>query len=77
MYELGKLYQNKCGPNRMSAYRWFLTCARFGSEQSKAEAGKLSPLLTATQRKSVQESVEQWIRQHPGSQEEEDKEEGK
>ena len=78
MFELGKLYtEKKCGPNRSSAYQWFTTGARFGSEESKAEAEKLSPSLTPTQRKSALETVERWIKQHPGSREEEDEEEGK
>ena len=78
MYELGKLYAaKKCGADRMSAYQWFSTGARFGSPESKAEAEKLSPSLSVTQRKSAQSAVEQWIKQHPGSRKEEDDEENK
>jgi hypothetical protein len=33
--------------------------------------------LSATQQKSVQLAVERWIKQHPGSQKEEDDEESK
>ena len=78
MYELGKLYsQKKCGADRVSALQWFTTGARFGSKESKAAAERLSPSLSAAQQKSVQLAVERWIKQHPGSQKEEDDEETK
>ena len=75
MHELGRLYLNKkCGADPVSAFQWFTTAARFGLPESKAEAAKLALTLSAAQRKSAQLAVDGWIRQHPGSQKEEDEE---
>jgi TPR repeat protein len=75
MHELGRIYLNKkCGADPVSAFQWFTTAARFGSQDGKAQAAKLAPRLSPAQRKSAQLAVDGWIRQHPGSQKEEDEE---
>jgi hypothetical protein len=59
------------------AFQWFTTAARFGSRESKTQAAKLAPTLSPTQRKAALLAVDAWIRQHPGSQKDEDEEERK
>ncbi|HZD95288.1 MAG TPA: tetratricopeptide repeat protein [Candidatus Sulfotelmatobacter sp.] len=75
MYELGKLYLNRCGPNKDLAFTWFTIGARFGLRESKAEADKLVSMLSAARKKRDQLRVAEWIKEHPGSDKEEDKEE--
>lgn len=75
MYEMGRLYLNKCGPNREQAFTWFIVGAKFGSQESKAEAEKLAALMPATRRKRAKLAAEKWIKDHPGSDKEEDEEE--
>src|SRR5262249_29787801 len=76
MYELGKLYlAEKCGADRSQAFLWFTIGARFGSAESKAEAKTLARLLTAAQAQHSRLAAEQWIKEHPGSEKQEDEEE--
>lgn len=75
MYELGKLYLSKCGPDKDKAFRWFTIGARFGSQESQAEADKLTTVMPAAQKKHAELAAEKWIKQHPGSDKEEDEEE--
>lgn len=76
MYELGKLYlTSKCGVHRIHAFTWFSIGARFGSVESKAEATELARMLTLGQKNGAQIAAEQWIREHPGADKEEDEEE--
>src|ERR1051325_8122739 len=75
MYELGRLYLSKCGPDKDKAFRWLTIGARFGSQESKAEADKLARTLSAAQRKKDELRVAEWIKEHPGSDKEEDEEE--
>lgn len=76
MYELGRLHtSSRCGVNRNQALTWFIIGARFGSGESKAEAEKLEPTLSAQQKKQAHLNAEAWIRKHPGSDQEEDEEE--
>lgn len=77
MYELGRLYLSKCGPDKEKAFTWFTIGARFGSSESKAEADKLSQTLSTAQKKRDQLRVAEWIKAHPGSDKEEDEEEKK
>ena len=77
MYELGRLYLGKCGPDKDKAFTWFTIGARFGSGESKAEAEKLSKTLSAAQKKRDELRVAEWIKEHPGSDKEEDEEEKK
>ena len=75
MYELGRLYSGKCGPDKDKAFTWFTIGARFGSNESKAEAERLSKTLSAAQKKRDEIRVAEWIKEHPGSDKEEDEEE--
>jgi TPR repeat protein len=77
MYELGKIYQSgDCAEhNNELAYRWFQTGGRYGSEESRGEAEKLSSLLTQTQKKAIDLKIEKWIGKHSGADKREDKEE--
>jgi TPR repeat protein len=75
MYELGRLYLSKCGPDKDKAFTWFTIGARFGSEECKAEADRLARTLSAAQRKKDQLRAAEWIKEHPGSDKEEDEEE--
>jgi uncharacterized protein len=76
MYELGELYlTDKCGANRTQAFLWFTIGTRFGSAASKAEAKKLARLLTVAQAKQSRRAAEEWIKEHPGSEKQEDEEE--
>ncbi|HKF21685.1 MAG TPA: tetratricopeptide repeat protein [Candidatus Angelobacter sp.] len=75
MYELGKLYlTGKCGADKSQALLWFTIGARFGSAESKAEAKKLARLLPVAQVQRSRLVAEQWIKEHPGSEKQEDKE---
>jgi uncharacterized protein len=75
MYELGRLFLGRCGPDKDKAFRWFTIGARFGSRESKAEADRLARTLSAPQRKKDQLRAAEWIKEHPGSDKEEDEEE--
>ena len=77
MYELGKLYLGKCGPDKEKAFTWFTIGSRFGSTESKAEADRLAQGLTAAQKKHAELVAAKWIKEHPGSDKEEDEEEKK
>jgi hypothetical protein len=75
MYELGRLYLSKCGLDKDKAFIWFTIGTRFGSSESKAEAEGLEHRLTPTQKKHAQLAAAKWIKEHPGSDKEEDEEE--
>src|SRR5579859_578625 len=75
MYELGRLYLSKCGPDKDKAFTWFTIGARFGSSESKAEAERLAQRLTLSQKKHAELAAAKWIKEHPGSDKEEDEEE--
>ncbi|HEY4679015.1 MAG TPA: tetratricopeptide repeat protein [Candidatus Angelobacter sp.] len=74
MYELGRLYLGKCGPDRGKAFTWFTIGAQFGSSESKAEAEGLARRLTLAQKKHAETAAAKWIKEHPGSDKEEDEE---
>jgi hypothetical protein len=71
MYELGRLYLNKCGPNRELVFKWFTIGARFGSQESKAEAEKLATAMPSVQKKRAELAAAKWMKEHPGSDKEE------
>ena len=76
MLELGRLYlEKRCGADRAQAFLWFTIGARFGSQESRAEAEKLTPLLSAAKKKNARLTAEQWIKKHSGARKEEDQEE--
>lgn len=75
MYELGRLYLSKCGPNKEQAFTWFTIGARFRSEESKREADKLATAIPAAQKKHAEVAAAKWIKEHPGSDKEEDEQE--
>ena len=75
MYELGRLYLSKCGPDKDKAFTWFTIGARFGSSESKAEVDKLATAMAAAQKKHAELAAEKWMKEHPGSDKEEDEEE--
>jgi TPR repeat protein len=74
MYELGRLYLSRCGPDKEQAFTWFTIGARFGSAESKSQADKLRAAMTAIRRKHAETAAAKWIREHPGSDKEEDEE---
>lgn len=74
MYELGRLYLSKCSTDKDKAFTWFTIGARFGSGESKAEAEKLSKTLSAAQKKRDELRVAEWIKEHPGSDKEDEEE---
>lgn len=75
MYELGRLYLSKCGPDKDKAFTWFTIGARFGSSESQAEAERLAHRLTLAQKKHAELAAAEWIKEHPGNDKEEDEEE--
>ncbi len=75
MYELGRLYLSKCGPDKDKAFTWFTIGARFGSQESKAEAEQLAQRLSLAQKKQTELVAAKWIKEHPGADKEEDEEE--
>lgn len=75
MYELGRLYLSKCGPNRELVFKWFTIGAKFGSEESKKEVERMSMTMPAVQKKRAELAAAKWIKEHPGSDKEEDEEE--
>jgi uncharacterized protein len=75
MYELGRLYLGKCGPNRELVFKWFTIGAKFGSEESKKEVERMSMTMPAVQKKRAELAAAKWIKEHPGSDKEEDEEE--
>jgi uncharacterized protein len=75
MYELGRLYLNKCGPNRELVFRWFTIGAKFGSEESKKEVERMAMTMPSAQKKRAELAAAKWIKEHPGSDKEEDEEE--
>jgi TPR repeat protein len=77
MSELGRLYLSKCGPNKEQAFTWFTIGARFGSAESKSQADKLRVAMPAAQKKHAEVAAAKWIKEHPGSDKEEEDEEEK
>jgi TPR repeat protein len=77
MYELGRLYLSKCGPNKEQAFTWFTIGARFGSDESKKEVDRLLTAMPPAQKKHAEVTAAKWIKEHPGSDKEEDEEEKK
>ncbi|HXA85214.1 MAG TPA: tetratricopeptide repeat protein [Candidatus Dormibacteraeota bacterium] len=76
MYELANFYLNtKCGADRNRAFIWFTISGRFGAKEGKAEAERLARTLTPAQRKSANLIAERWIKEHPGADKDEEKEE--
>jgi uncharacterized protein len=75
IYELGRLFLGRCGPDKDKAFTWFTIGARFGSQESKVEAERLVHRLTLTQKKHAELAAAKWIKEHPGSDKEEDEEE--
>lgn len=75
MYELGELYLSRCGPDKDKAFTWFTIGGRFGSSESKAEAERLAHRLTLAQKKHAELAAAKWIKEHPGSDKDEDEEE--
>jgi uncharacterized protein len=75
MYELGKLYLSKCGPDKDKAYTWFTTAEWFGSTKSKAELERLGQKITLAQKKRARLEAAKWLKEHPGNDKEEDEEE--
>jgi TPR repeat protein len=75
MYELGKLYLSKCGPDKDKAYIWFTLAEWFGLTKSKAELERLGQRLTLAQKKHARLVAAKWLKEHPGSDKEEDEEE--
>jgi uncharacterized protein len=75
MYELGRLYLNKCGPNRELVFKWFMIGAKFGSEESKKEVERMAMTMPSVQKRRAELAAAKWIKQHPGSDKEEDEEE--
>jgi len=77
MYELGRLYLSKCGPDKDKAFTWFTIGSRFRSSESKAEVNRLATAMPAAQKKRAELAAAKWIKAHPGSDKEEDDEEKK
>ncbi len=77
MYELGKIYQSgNCAERNITlAYRWFQTGGRYGSEESRLEAEKLSSSIPLQQKKAIDLKIEKWSSKHSGADKREDKEE--
>jgi TPR repeat protein len=73
MRELGQLYLTaKCGSDRSQAFLWLTIAARFGSIESKADAGKLEEKLSVAQKQRARLAAEHWIQKHSGARKEED-----
>lgn len=77
MLELARIYQSgECGqPNSEKAYLWFQTGARYGSQEARTEAEKLSNILTESQKKTISQKIDQWAKKHTGADKYEEKEE--
>lgn len=75
MYELGKLYLGKCGPDKDKAYTWFTLGEWFGLTKSKAELTRLGQRLTLAQKKLARLAAAKWMKEHPGTDKEEEEEE--
>ena len=75
MYELGKLYlSSQCGVDKNKAFMWLTIGGRFGSKQSATEASALEATLSAMQKKSAKDAAEQWIKDNPGAEKEDEEE---
>ena len=72
MYELGRLYLNKCGPNRELVFKWFTIGAKFGSEESRKEVEKMAMTMPSVQKRRAELAAAKWIKEHPGSEEDEE-----
>jgi TPR repeat protein len=77
MYELGRLYLSKCGPDKDKAFTWFTIGERFRSAESRTEADKMRAAMAAVARQHAETAAAKWIKEHPGSDNEEDEEEKK
>jgi TPR repeat protein len=77
MYELATIYQlDECGVRDLTkAYIWSQTGARYGSKEARAEAGKLAPMFTDSQRRVFALRIDAWARKHTGADRYEDEEE--
>ena len=75
MYELARLYLDKCGPNRELVFKWFTIGAKFGSEESKKEVERMAMTMPSVQKRRAELAAAKWIKEHPGSDKEEDEEE--
>lgn len=77
MYELGKIYQSEeCSVhNFRKAYIWSLTGARYGSPEARAEADRLAPMFSDSQKKALARKIDAWARKHTGADRDEDEEE--
>jgi uncharacterized protein len=77
MYELGKIYQSEeCGVHNFAkAYIWSQTGSRYGSQEARAEADKLAPMFTDSQKKAFALRIDEWAKRHTGADKYEDKEE--
>lgn len=77
MYDLGKIYQSdECGArDPAQAYVWSVTGARYGSQEAQAEADKLAPLFTDSEKKAFALKIDAWAKKHTGADKDEDKEE--
>jgi TPR repeat protein len=77
MYELGRIHQSdECGVrDPAKAYVWFQTGARYGSQEARAEADKLAPLFTNSEKNAFALRIDAWAKKHTGADKEEDEEE--
>lgn len=75
MVELGRLYLGKCGPDKDKAFTWFTLGEWFGSSESKAELERLARRITLAQKKRARLAAAQWLKEHPGTDKEEEEEE--
>jgi TPR repeat protein len=77
MYELGKIYQSdECGVHDSAkAYVWSATAARYGSLEARAEAERLAPMFSDSQKKAFALRIDEWARKHTGADRSEDEEE--
>jgi uncharacterized protein len=75
MYELARLYLDKCGPNRELVFKWFTIGAQFGSEESRKEVERMAMTMPSVQKRRAELAAAKWIKEHPGSDKEEDEEE--
>ncbi len=77
MLELARIYQSGgCGGhNSEKAYLWFQTGARYGSQEARTEAQKLSASLTEEQKRAITLKIDKWASKHTGADKYEAKEE--
>ena len=76
MYELGRLYLSKCGPDKDKAFTWFTIGGTVWIRgRAKQKPRGLTHRLTPAQKKQAELAAAKWIKEHPGSDKEEDEEE--